>query len=457
MEQFFTPTRCFQDRWELNRGDHDDGPFEYTEVKLAVPVEDFLSYRWDWKDFRAFLTGGVTPKIMWITENTYLAIFDENRNVFWLDDDGVTISGGVEATFQETSGQKQTLILSNAHEDIPLSTGACNVFWRALTTSNSVKLAIMKEAIMNDGNRLAGLPSGLPSGPFLSRLLRESPSLQVLLFMGFDFKEEHCLALATLQRQDLKVKLRLCTLEPQDALDTFIEWFRHNQVVTELECCEMENNFLSALSGNNSVKTLAIEAKTIELGDEQMRSLAHALPGNMAIETLAFTFQETMSDETWVLFFRSLSTHPCIKFLYVSYRSIIYRGPPPLAAASKTTRMNAVIQMLHLNTVVHSIRLPDEFHNEEVYHNSILPRLEMNRNCFEVQRQAVKRADPSIRPQLLGRALHAVRYNPNLVFQFLSENVPAFVRTEEEEEEEDSAIPLQNDPAIVSGRKRKAL
>jgi hypothetical protein len=113
--------------------------------------------------------------------------------------------------------------------------------------------------------------------------------------------------------------------------------------------------------------------------------------------------------------------------------------------------MNPILQMLHLNTVVHTINLPNAFANEEAYQNSILPRLEMNRSCFEVQRLFVKRADPSIRPQLLGRALHKVRYNPNLVFQFLSENVPAFVRTEEEEDV--SVAPLDHDPIIVSGQK----
>jgi hypothetical protein len=77
----------------------------------------------------------------------------------------------------------------------------------------------------------------------------------------------------------------------------------------------------------------------------------------------------------------------------------------------------------------------------------------MNRNCFEVQRQAVKRADPSIRPQLLGRALYKVRYNPNLLFRFLLENVPAFVRTDEEEEIT-SVAPLEHDSIIVSGQKR---
>jgi hypothetical protein len=120
--------------------------------------------------------------------------------------------------------------------------------------------------------------------------------------------------------------------------------------------------------------------------------------------------------------------------------------------------MKAIIQMLHLNTVVESIELFRAFEEEEMYQNSILPRLEMNRNCFEVQRQAVKRADLSIRLQLLGRALHAVRYNANLVFQFLSENVPALVRRDDEEEEVvgDSTIPSQNDLSIVSGQKRKA-
>jgi hypothetical protein len=47
--------------------------------------------------------------------------------------------------------------------------------------------------------------------------------------------------------------------------------------------------------------------------------------------------------------------------------------------------------------------------------------------AVEFQTQAVKRADSSIRPQLLGRALHVVKCNSDLVFRFLSENVPAFV------------------------------
>jgi hypothetical protein len=277
--------------------------------------------------------------------------------------------------------------------------------------------------------------------------LRESLSLHALEFRGFDFEEEHCRALATLQRNDLEVKITQCSLDPQDAEDTFIEWFRHNQVLTELNYCEMGSPIFSALSGNDSVKKIALDAQIFGPSEENMRSLFLALPGNTGIEQLAFRRLE-MSVETWILLFRSLTMHPQIKFLFIA-SPFAFR----YSAESKTTIVNAIIQMLQHNTVVQTIELPDDFRDEEVSQNSILPRLEMNRTCFEVQRLAVKRADPSIRPQLLGRVLHAVRYNPNLVFQFLSENVPAFVRTEEEDE--DSAIPFENDPAFVSGQKRK--
>jgi hypothetical protein len=122
--------------------------------------------------------------------------------------------------------------------------------------------------------------------------------------------------------------------------------------------------------------------------------------------------------------------------------------------------MDSILQMLRRNTTLIRIVLPRAFDEEEVYQNSIVPRLEMNQTYFEVQRQAVKRADPSIRPHLLGRALHVVQHNPDLVYRFLSENVPAFVWTGEEEEgnEKDPNIPLENDPnaVSVSGQKRKA-
>jgi hypothetical protein len=435
MEKFFTPTRRYRNLWKES---DDADPFEYTEVELAVPVEEFLSYRWDWKDLCAFVSSDGLRKFLWITdtENAFLVV-DEERGVVFRDQSPKV---RMAAVFQETSGQERTLMLMQ-DADSKHPTGAINVFWHAVTTSNSVKLTIQDCQYR---------PGGLPSGPILSQFLRRSPLLQILHIHSFDFKEEHCRALATLQRHNIEIKLRCCKLYPKNAEGTFIEWFRHNQVVTELDRCDMDSSIISALSGNHSVKRLSFNY----IEEEEIRSLAQALPGNMGIEHLTLRKFRT-SDEIWNLFFRSMSRHPRLEYLTIP-NSRYYR-PQILSAASKTARMHAVLQMLRYNTVVQTIDLADHFRDVEVYLNSILPRLEMNQTYFEVQRQAVKRADPSIRPQLLGRALHVVRYNPNLVFQFLSENVPAFVRTEEEEEEEeDTAISLQNDPIVVSGQKRKA-
>jgi hypothetical protein len=100
------------------------------------------------------------------------------------------------------------------------------------------------------------------------------------------------------------------------------------------------------------------------------------------------------------------------------------------SVASNSSVMNAVQQLVQCNTLVRTIKLlPVHAMDEDFFQNSILPRLEMNRNCFQEQRQALMQADHAIRGQLLARALYVVRYNPDLLFRFLSENVPTFVRS----------------------------
>jgi hypothetical protein len=249
MEQFFTPTRRYQDLFELGVDDH-LGPFEYTEKELVVPVEEFLACNLDWKYLWALLTAeaGATQKILWITEDAFLVA----ETQFYFHNDGPGCS--IKADFHGTSGQEQSLILACNDESI----GAADVFWRAIITSNSIQMAI--------GNYSEYSVRGLlPSGPLLPQFFRQSSSLQVLEFCAFLFEEEHCCALATLQRTDLKVELTDCKLHPQDAEDTFIEWFRHNKILTELNYCQIKNSLLSALSGNNSVKKLTLRRHPREI------------------------------------------------------------------------------------------------------------------------------------------------------------------------------------------------
>jgi hypothetical protein len=81
MEHFFLPFCLlrYQDILDEQSNSEYD-PHEYTDIQLAVPMEDFLVYRWDWKDLRAFLTGGVTTNIFWITGDAFLVV-RESGNV----------------------------------------------------------------------------------------------------------------------------------------------------------------------------------------------------------------------------------------------------------------------------------------------------------------------------------------------------------------------------------------
>jgi hypothetical protein len=412
MEEFFTPSR----RLALET-------VPYTEVQLAVSIEAFMNHSWDWSAFFAFATDddGEMWKILWITEDTLIWVEDEFAQLVFEEMEYYAFQ---RASFTAASGETHTLVLAMKRESSFLSAGASSAFWHIVLTSNCVKLRL---------EHWSSWRNGLCSSPALSQVFEASSSLELLEFEYFAFKEDHCRALATLERTTLEVTFLACTFDARDAEDAFIEWLRHSQVVTQLEFCLMERCIVSALSGNRSIKSLSVNTTIDGHSDDLVPCLARALAGNQGIENLRLL----LSVETWSVLLRSLWAHPRIQ----SVRLLcIYE----VSAASKTNVMNAVLRLVQCNTLVHTIDLPYFAQGDEFFQNFILPRLEMNRNCFEDQRQGLKRADPSVRGQLLGRALHVVRSNPDLSFRFLSENVPAFVRSEEE------------GPVIPSGQKRKA-
>jgi hypothetical protein len=417
MEHFFTPSRRLQDRY----GFDSDESHIHSEVQLTVSIEEFLNHSWDCSDFRPLFAcdEDVMRKIIWITEDTYISVEDENTGREY--DERLEDYAIQRAALTATSGETHYLVLATVANGLSPLVGAVSVFWFAVTSSNCVTLRLR--------NRRCEF--GLLFGTARLQFLETSPSLHLLEFRDFAFDEADCRALATLERTGLEVTFEECSFDAQDAEDIFIEWMRHSQVVTKLENCKSNDIIISALSGNSSIKSLSYDRRG---GDDIIRSLAGTLPGNQGIEILRVSLQTV---EIWSLLLRSLWTHPRIQSLsLVSF--------PRVALSLKTRFMKALLRLAQCNTVVNTIDLPHNFQDEEFFQNSIVPRLEMNRNCFADQRRALKRADPSIRGQLLGRALHVVRYNPNLLFRFLSENVPAFVRSEED------------DPIITSGQKRKA-
>jgi hypothetical protein len=412
MKHFFIPSERLQDEFDM----FSDEVHGYTEVELAVSIEALLNHSWDWSDFRAFSTGdeGEMGKIVWITEDTFFWIEETNNEV---DFDDLKHRYEIQrATFTATSGETHDLVLANYRNSRSLSTGAFSVFWHLVKTSNCVKVKLKSAH-----HRF--VPLVFETSP--SQLLETSPSLELLEFEGFAFKESGCRALATLvERTSLEVTFEECDFDAQCEKDTFIEWLRHSQGATKLESCRMlEDSMFPSLSGNSSVKSLSIVfLYHSNFNDYHLRSLARALPGNLGIEKLSVTIH---CGETASLLLCSLWEHPRIQSVTLDFF-------PSLEAAANASMMNAVLRLAQCNTVLHTIDLPEFNKGMEIYENAIVPRLEMNRNYFEEQRRVLRRADPSIRGRLLGRALDIVRSNPDLLFRFLSENVPAFVRSDED-------------------------
>jgi hypothetical protein len=92
--------------------------------------------------------------------------------------------------------------------------------------------------------------------------------------------------------------------------------------------------------------------------------------------------------------------------------------------------------MMRYNTILHTINLSKDERDEQIYTESILPYLKTNR--YRPRVLAVEKTkERPFRERMLGRALASVKTDANLVWMFLSENVDAFVRSEEAEEEEE--------------------
>jgi hypothetical protein len=135
MEHFFTPS------WRLHRRSNGNEAFEYEEVQLSVPMEDFMMQCWDWSELLAFVMGSEIPKIAWITEGTFLAVEDGSYSYgldvdVWLDVDFFGYSATLVAHMTPTSGETKSLFLATRTPSaLPLSDGLSSVFWRAVTTS----------------------------------------------------------------------------------------------------------------------------------------------------------------------------------------------------------------------------------------------------------------------------------------------------------------------------------
>jgi hypothetical protein len=120
----------------------------------------------------------------------------------------------------------------------------------------------------------------------------------------------------------------------------------------------------------------------------------------------------SVSDETWDAICDSLKAHPTLDVLNLWSTSV---------PAVIISRIQALVDMMKVNMSIHTIHLNSQYSQHELFRGSVIPYLETNR--LRPRDRAIQRTCPiTYRVKVLGRALLAVRADPNRVWMILSGN-----------------------------------
>jgi hypothetical protein len=407
----------------------------------GLTIENVLATGITWEDFRLFCR----DKVVWMTPGVYLSFHYD------AGDPTVLSLGG------DVVGILITNLYVHVTEDTAAAaaTATCDFLVRLLATSDKRDVCI--------AGRCNAVPLPL-SGAALSLFLQESRScLRKVTLYDMALTEDQCRALATMSRLDVELVMFFCSLV-DDAAGAFVECLHSDKGPIKLNGCEIDNQILaSALTGKSRVTRLEL----VPVNDTEHGMNFRALANNRGLLNLFLQFN-SISDENWTILCESLKAHPTLTSLNLSYTRPRIPTGGRIAVTDddqKTRRTRVVAEMVQHNTVLHRIPLSGHERDEQIYTESIRPHLETN--LYRPRVLAVKKtiARP-FREKVLGRALYAVKSNPNLVWMFLSENVDAFVRSEEdeaEEEEEEEGNSIEVPPVLAvaavvvaaAGSKRK--
>jgi hypothetical protein len=182
-----------------------------------------------------------------------------------------------------------------------------------------------------------------------------------------------------------------------------------------LSHCRIDTRHLAdALRGNNSVTTLAPHE---DCSDEERLILVSALGENEGLVTLDLDVVP-ITDEMWIALWQAVARHPNLeKLVLPQYISTWRDGTTDV---QKTLRMQAMVDALGVNSVLHTIELRRRAFDEEILDSTVYPLLLANRYRPRI-RDIAKKEGPW-RRKLLGRAFGSVSRNPALIWMFLSGN-----------------------------------
>jgi hypothetical protein len=251
----------------------------------------------------------------------------------------------------------------------------------------------------------------------LAYLTEHCHSLKVLTFDLDSLDEHHCRVLGACSRPGLEIELKGCRIHTGVAAKALAEVLGRNQGPTKLTYCDMDYSILAdGLRGNSRLKSFVpCLAVNHEVGNRKVLAIADAVRENKGLVELNLHYR--WSDETWGAICDSLETHPTLEVLDLS---AVFNDATTTAAVVKF-RVQAILDMMKMNTSIHTMRLHNRYIQHENFRESVIPYLETNR--LRPRLLAIQKTRPiRYRAKVLGRALLSARTDANSFWMLLSGN-----------------------------------
>jgi hypothetical protein len=399
MEHLFSPcTRL----WDLFEGqDHLNLPAGIQELNLDVSTDELLSAEMALTYADLFSMLGNRNTNAWLTPHAAVAAREDYGATYsWEQLDGSC------CIHFDADGKEINLFARSPQHLLEI----CNVVLRLLAAS-VVRSVILHKLGSRDGT--------LSNAPILAHLMEQCQSLKALKLKRIEMDEDCIRMLGDFSRPDLEIDLKHCRITGAAAA-VLVQVLGRNQGPTKLDCCYVDNFVLTdGLRGNSSLKRLTPRiSSNLQVGNRELIAIAGALRENKGLVEL--NLRSRWSNETsWGAICDSLETHPTLEVLTFQETDTFPDPPVPVPPAVLKSRVQAIVDMMKMNISIHTIRLAT--HYEVLVGPVIIPYLETNR--FRPRVRAVQKTRPiAYRVKVMGRALLAVRTDPNRFWMLLSGN-----------------------------------
>jgi hypothetical protein len=388
MERLFSPCNRLRDSFEsLGLG-------FLQELSMDVSTEELLSAETGFTYTNLYAMLGNENAVVWLTPHAAV-MPDGGMGIHpWYQMDGSCRSW-------LKAGGKVMWVLALSPEHL---SEICDILLRILAAS------VVHSVLLDNWDSRNGL---LINASTVAHLMEHCQSLKVLSLDSLQMDENHCRVLGAYSRPDLEINLDCCELTSAGT-SALAEVLGRNQGPTSLSRCTIDYSVLAdGLRGNSRLKILRprLFLNSPEEDKRQVLAIASALRENRGLVTLNLSDGLWVSDETWGAVCDSLKAHPTLEVLDLSatFADVI------------TSRTQALLDMMRMNVSIHKLCLHFCNHIDELYRESVIPYLETN--WLRPRLLAIQKMRPiGYRAKVLGRALLAVRTDPNHFWMLLLGN-----------------------------------